>query len=110
LAASAAAQCRERAARNLALLIDAAHAGTIPDLPCRAALRLDAAQILAECVTAVGEMFRTQGLSAIDACEPLARAWTDINTASLHTANSVVRFGDVFGAVLAGLDAHDPLL
>jgi 3-hydroxy-9,10-secoandrosta-1,3,5(10)-triene-9,17-dione monooxygenase len=110
LAASTVADCRETAARNLAVLVDAARAATVPDLPRRAALRLDAAQILGKCVTAVGELFRTQGLSAVDAHQPLARAWTDINTASLHTANSVARFGGVLGAVLAGLDAHDPLL
>ncbi|PCE30736.1 acyl-CoA dehydrogenase family protein [Burkholderia ubonensis] len=110
LAASAAAECRASAARNLAALVEAARAATIPDLPRRAALRLDAAQILGKCVTAVGELFRTQGLGAVDASQPLARAWTDINTASLHTANSVPRFGGVLGAALAGLDAHDPLL
>lgn len=89
--------------RAAADIDDAARAGTYPDLPARARVRMDAGWAARQAREAVDLLISAHGASAFAEASPLQRIWRDLNTASRHAVVSPSVNEEIYGKALLGI-------
>jgi 3-hydroxy-9,10-secoandrosta-1,3,5(10)-triene-9,17-dione monooxygenase len=89
--------------RAAADIDDAARAGTYPDLPARARVRMDAGWAARQAREAVDLLISAHGASAFAEASPLQRIWRDLNTASRHAVVNPSVNEEIYGKALLGV-------
>ncbi|CAN7777834.1 acyl-CoA dehydrogenase family protein [Variovorax sp. LjRoot84] len=84
--------------------------GVPPQMPAKARYRRDGAYAVALCTEAASSLFAAAGASAILLDSPLQRAFRDAHAIQSHIAFNFDVAGSLYGRVLLGQDAANPLL
>lgn len=100
-------ECRTLLQRDLALLMERAQTGDVPEENVRLALRFNAARISEACTKAINQLFIFSGAQGIFRDHPVNRAWLDINAGRTHVANNPWKFGRNLGGTMMGLPNED---